>query len=87
MEAKREFHLLNWLLSAINLLAGVVRLLGTPARVSCLTKASRQVTEVREAPVLVCASRQSSFPFFFGVMGFVEGSGAIQLAVETETAS
>ena len=87
MEAKREFHLPNWLLSAINLLAGVVRLLGTPARVSYLTKASRQVTEVREAPALVSAARQSAFPFFFGVMGVVEGSGAIQLAVETETAS
>ena len=87
MEAKREFHLLNWLLSAFNLLAGVVRLLGTPARVSCLTKTSRQVTEPRGVLPLVCAGRQSDFPFFFRVMGVVEGSGAIQLAVETETAS
>ena len=87
MEAKREFHLLNWLLSARNLLAGTVRLLGLPARVSCLTKTSRQVAEVREAPALVCAGRQSAFPFFFGVMGAVEGSGAIQLTLETETAS
>ena len=87
MEAKREFPLLNWLLSAFNLLAGVVRLLCLPARVSCLTKTPRQVTEVREAPVLVCAGRQTAFPFFFGVMGVAEGSGAIQLAVETETAS
>ena len=87
MEAKREFHLLNWLLSALNLLAGTVRLLGLPARVSCPTRTLRQMSKVREVSALVCTGGRSALPYFFGVMGAVEGPGAIQLAIETEQAS
>ena len=64
-------RLLNWRLSAFNLIVGVVRLFGLPARVSCMTEALGQVRDVRDVLVLVCA----------------EGAGAIQLTLETEPAS
>ena len=86
-EAKRELRMLDWRLSANNLLTGVVRQFGLPARVYCMIKALRQVPEVRSVSALVCTRGHNAFPYIFGVTGAAEGTGAIQLARETEPAS
>ena len=79
--------MLDWRLSAHNLLTGVVRQFGLPARVYCMIKALQQVPEVRSVSALVCTRGHNAFPYIFGVTGAAEGTGAIQLARETEPAS
>ena len=84
METRRELRLLNRRPSALNLQAGLVRLLGLPSTVVGMVKGFRQVTKVSQVPVLVRADEQSAFRYFLRVMDAIKGTGAVQLAIETE---